>query len=254
MNKTFITGVLVVLSLASAPGEAFAQTANASVEQLAARLKVLEDKYQKLQDVNEIERLQRIYGYYVERGQLDEVADLFSTSPNVATEMSGMTQVGIEGVRKYFSSATPFGVMKPGTKPADYLHITAPITGVVDVDTDGKTAHGRWYALMYLNNAGMGGGAVWGVGIYENDYVKEGSKWKIMRLRFDDIFLSTYDKKGWINSMPSFTGAMGKPPAGMTSPAGQQSGTMPPPGRGRSTKTPFADLMPYHYKHPVTGK
>lgn len=253
MNKTFVAGILVVLSVTSGAGEAFAQNASVSVEQLAARLKALENKYQNLQDVHEIENLQRIYGFYVERGHLDEVADLFSTSPNVATEMSGMTQVGIANVRKYFSSATPFGVMVPGTKPADYLHITAPISDVIDVNSDGKMAHGRWYALMYLNNAGMGGGAVWGVGIYENDYIKENGKWKILRLRFDDIFLSTYDKKGWINSMPSFTGAM-QPPPGVTPPPGQQSGSLPPPGRGRSEKTPFADLMPYHYKNPVTGK
>lgn len=239
MSNAFITGILAVLSVTSVAGEVFAQDANVSVEQLAARLKVLEGKYQALQDADDIERLQRVYGYYVERGHLDEVAALFSTSPQVAFEMSGRTMVGMENVKKMFSSATPFGVMKPGTKPADYLHITAPISAVVDVDPDGKTARGRWYGLMFLNNAGMGGGAVWGVGIYENDYVKEGGQWKILRLRFDDIFLSSYDKKGWINTMPSFT---------------DQSGNMPPPGRGRSAKTPFADLMPYHYRHPITGK
>jgi hypothetical protein len=238
-----LIGILLWVSLTSVTGSAFAQTAHVSIEQLAARLKVLEGKYQKLQDKDDIEKLQRIYGYYIERGQLDDVADLFSTRPDVATDMSGRVQVGIESVRKNFSSATPFGVMKPGTKPADYLHITAPITGVVDVNPDGKTAKGRWYALMFLNNAGMGGGAVWGVGIYENDYIKEDGKWKILHLRFDDIFLSTYDKKGWINTMPLFTGAMQLPAA-----------LKPPAGRGRSAKTPFADLMPYHYKNPVTGK
>jgi hypothetical protein len=248
MNNAFVAGIAVVLlSLTGVATQASARDADASVAQLAARLKVLEDKYEKLQDVQDLEKLQRIYGYYIERGQLDEVADLFSTRPDVSLEMSGGLQVGIKNVRKMFSSATPFGVMKPGTKPEDYLHVTAPISGVVDVDPDGKTAKGRWYALMFLNDAGMGGGAVWGVGIYENDYVKEGGKWKILHLRFDDIFLSTYDKKGWINTMPFFTGKMTMPP-------GQQSAGMPPPGRGRSSKTPFAELMPYHYKNPVTGR
>jgi hypothetical protein len=239
MKNTLVTGALIALLLANLTGVALANSNDASVEQLAARLKALEHKYQKLQDVQDLEKLQRIYGYYIERGQLDDVADLFSTSPSVSLDMSGGVFVGIDSVRKMFSSATPFGVMKPGARPSDYLHVTAPISGVVDVNSDGKTAQGRWYALMFLNNAGLGGGAVWGIGIYENDYVKEGGKWKILHLRFDDLFTSTYDKKGWINTMPAFT---------------QQPGSGPPMGRGRSSSTPFADLMPYHYKNPVTGK
>jgi N-acetyl-anhydromuramyl-L-alanine amidase AmpD len=43
-----------------------------TLEELEARLKVLEDKNRRLEDVEEIKKLQRIYGYYVERGQLDE--------------------------------------------------------------------------------------------------------------------------------------------------------------------------------------
>ena len=54
------------------------------IEELEARLKVLEDKNRKLEDVEEIKKLQRIYGYYVERGHLDEVADLFSDRPDVS--------------------------------------------------------------------------------------------------------------------------------------------------------------------------
>ena len=123
------------------------------IEELEARLKVLEDKNQKLEDIEEIKKLQRIYGYYVERGHLDEVAELFSDSPDVSFGPSYWVNVGKENVRKMFSSKMPFGVSSGGTKPDDYLHITTPISGVIDVDEDGKTAKGRWYALMYLNNA-----------------------------------------------------------------------------------------------------
>lgn len=239
MKLAVVAGVLCGLTLANLAGTARAGSDDATIRQLTARLNALEARYQRVQDVQDLEKLQRIYGYYVERGQLDEVADLFSLSPKVSLDMSGSVSVGIGSVRKMFSTAAPFGVKTPGGKPLDYLHVTAPISGVVDVATDGKTAQGRWYALMFLNNAGMGGGAVWGIGIYENDYIKEEGKWKILHLRFDDLFTTTYDKKGWINSMPAFT---------------QPGGGGPPMGRGRSQTTPFAELMPYHYKHPITGK
>lgn len=238
MKSNAVAGVLAALSLTSFAGAVSAQDGSVSVAQLAAKLAALEAKYQRLEDVQELEKLQRIYGYYVERGNLDEAADLFSTSPSVAVVVSGIKVVGINEVRKMFSSATPFGVTTPGTKPADYLHVTAQISGVVDVDPDGTTAKGRWYGLNFLNNSGMGGGAVLGVGTYENDYIKENGKWKILHLQYDHIFLSTYDKKGWANTMPGF--------------APNTSG--PPLGRGRSESSPFADMMPFHYEHPITGK
>lgn len=207
------------------------------IEELEARLRVLEDKNRNLQDVEEIKKLQRIYGYYVERGQLEEVADLFSDSPEVSFEPGKKVTVGKEHVRRMFSSQRPMGVPPGKPKPDDYLHITMPVSGVVDVDADGKTAKGRWYALMYLCNATPGGGAVLGVAMYENDYIKEDGKWKILHLRFDDIFVSPYED-GWAKT-PNLLR--------MQNIAGDVL-DLPP------SKSRFGDQMPFHYKHPITGK
>ena len=207
------------------------------------RLKALEDKARQLQDVEEIKKLQRIYGYYVERGQLDEIADLFSDSPDVAFGPSYNVAVGKDNVRRMFSSQRPFGVFQ-GPKPDDYLHITMPVSGVVDVDEDGKTAKARWYALMYLCNASPGGGAVFGVGMYENEYVKEDDRWKILRLQFDDIFLSPYED-GWARS-PKLWGKLKE----IADSVGLQPEDIPKPP---PSKSPFGDQMPFHYKHPITG-
>jgi len=214
------------------------------IEELEARLKVLEVKNRNLHDVEEIKKLQRIYGYYVERGQLDELADLFSDSPDVSFGPSYNVMVGKDNVRRMFSSQRPFGVFQ-GTKPDDYLHITMPVSGVVDVDADGKTAKARWYALMFLCNATPGGGAVIGVGMYENEYIKEDGKWKIFRLQFDDIFLSPYED-GWAKT-PKLWGKLKE----MADSVGLQPGDVPeaPP-----SKSPFGDQMPFHYRHPITGK
>jgi hypothetical protein len=212
------------------------------IEELEARLKVLEDKNRELQDVEEIKKLQRIYGYYVERGRLDEAADLFSDSPDVSCGPSYSLMVGKENVRRMFSSQRPFGVFE-GTKPDDYLHITIPVSGVVDVDGDGKTAKARWYALMYLCNATPGGGAVFGVGMYENEYIKEDGKWKILHLQFDDIFLSPYED-GWAKT-PNIWGKL-KEMANFEQPRDVPD--------WRPSKSPFGDQMPFHYKHPITGR
>ena len=93
-----------------------------NIKQLEKKLKILEDENIRLKDIEEIKKLQRIYGYYVERGQLDEVAELFSDSPEVSINMSGMVMTGKENVKKTFSSKKPFGVMQ-GPIPNDYLHI-----------------------------------------------------------------------------------------------------------------------------------
>jgi hypothetical protein len=214
------------------------------IEQLEARLKLLEDHNRTLQDVEEIKKLQRIYGYYVERGQLDEVADLFSDSPDVSFGPSYNVVVGKDNVRRMFSSQRPFGVFQ-GTKPDDYLHITMPVSGVVDVDVYGKTAKARWYALMYLCNATPGGGAVFGVGTYENEYTKEDGKWKILHLQFDDIFLSPYED-GWAKT-PKLWGKLKE----IADSVGLQPGDVPEPPR---SKSPFGEQIPFHYRHPITGK
>ena len=215
-----------------------------TIEELEERIRVLEDRTRILLDVDEIQKLQRIYGYYVERGQTERLVDLFSDSPHVSYGPSYAVTFGKDNVIKMLSSESAFWASK-GRKPDDYLHITAPISGVVDVDEDGKTAKARWYALMYLHNATPGGGAVFGVGMYENEYVKEDGSWRILRLQFDDIFLSPYDE-GWAKT-PKLWAKLRE----MADSVGQPPGDVPDQPR---SKSPFGDQMPFHYKHPITGK
>jgi hypothetical protein len=217
----------------------------ADFKQLEARLAALEEKSRILEDTNEIIKLQRVYGYYVERGNFDEMAQLFSNSPDFNIEFSGKPQLPSEESKKRtFDFQKAFDVIG-GNKPDDYLHMTIPVSGVVDVDPTGKTAKGRWYALMYLNNATPGGGAVLGVGMYENDYVKEEGKWKILHLRFNDIFLSPYED-GWAKT-PKLWAKLVQ----MAGTHGEPGGAFP--AAGEPSKSPFGDPMPFHYKHPITG-
>jgi len=55
-----------------------------------------------------------------------------------------------------------------------FLHRLISISGIVDVDPDGKTAKGRWFAIGFHAGhvAGEAGGKL-GSGTFENEYVKE---------------------------------------------------------------------------------
>ena len=105
------------------------------LEELEQRLKILEDSVRALQDVEEIKKLQRIYGYYLEHWQWENMIDLFSDQ----TESIEVSDLGVflgkEGVRKCF---------RRENVPPEFLHVMMQLSGVVDVDPDGKTAKPRY--------------------------------------------------------------------------------------------------------------
>ena len=53
---------------------------------------------------------------------------------------------------------------------------------IITVAPDGRTATARWQGMVMLSEPGANG--VWGVGQYENEYVKERGVWKIGKLHF----------------------------------------------------------------------
>jgi hypothetical protein len=208
----------------------------------ARTIKKLEARVIKAEDIEAIKKLQRAYGFYLEHWEGDELMGLFSTRDDVTIEINtGGEFKGPEGVKKCYTFSdhyTAYAGHK--TAPPEYLHIMIPISGIVDVAPDGKTAQGRWYGMFH--GALPRGGklrALIGCGIWEMDYIKEGGVWKIWKLLFDDIFSSPVDE-GWVK-----TPFISNPPAL----------TQPPPVRGKDIRPyPSGYIFPYHYKNPVTGK
>src|SRR5271157_3126749 len=115
-------------------------------QELEARLKALENfeieaklKLRTLEDIEEINKLQRAYGYYLEQWEWHQMMDLFSTGPDVSVEAGPYgVYTGQEGIKQFFARED-----KP--RPPEKLHVMMQISGIVDVETDGKTAKGRWY-------------------------------------------------------------------------------------------------------------
>ena len=186
--------------------------------------------------------MQDAYGYYLEHWQEEELIDLFSHSENVAVEINdfGLFK-GWEAIKSCYRFEDHYPNY-PGLKkaPGEYLHILIPMAGIVDVSQDGKTAKGRWYG--YFLGAQRREGALRsliGCGIWENDFIKEGGTWKILKIFWNDIISSPLDE-GWVKT-PDMLNPKHKdaPPAGPNT---------------TFLHYPSGYIFPYHYKNPVTGK
>ena len=209
------------------------------VVKLEARLSVNED-------IEAINKLQNAYAYYLEHWQEDEIIGLWSHSPDVSLELNdGGQYKGWEGVKNTFRFGDHYTAYAGERKaPPEYLHILIPNAGIVDIDTGGKIAKGRWYGL-FLGALPRGGKlrALIGCGIWENEFVKEEGIWKFKKLFFNDIISSPLDE-GWV-----------KTPWMPNPPAKHQYTTEVPPSPGyQFAPYPSGYIFPYHYKNPVTGK
>ena len=112
-----------------------------SIEAIEARLKTLENQVSTLRDIEEIKKLQRAYGYYLEHWMVEEIVDCFSDDPDVALILYVGTFLQKQGVRRFFDT---FFSEEEKVSP-ELLHLVMQLSGIVDVETDGKTAKGRWY-------------------------------------------------------------------------------------------------------------
>jgi hypothetical protein len=190
-------------------------------------LKELEARLKNLEDVEAINRLQRAYGYYLVHWEGKQLAALFSDAPDVTLGAGdgGVVFSGQKDVKNFF---------KRTGDPPELLHGLMQLSGIVDVDPDGKTAKGRWFGFGPLAIPGEDEKvkAIWGFGIYENEYVKEKGRWKIKKLHYDYIMTTPYED-GW-----------------------EKTPTMRIWGDLNSYDKPYPSgfILPYHYKNPGSGK
>jgi hypothetical protein len=204
--------------------------------EMEARIKVLEDQLRNVRDIQEIERLQRIYGYYLEHWMAREIIDLFADGPEVGLEWPEGKYNGKAGVKRYFEH-----MEKPDP---EFMHQLMQLSPVIDVDPDGINARGRWYSYGAVSVPRGGGvGQTMISGTYENQYVKEDGKWKIKRIRWHLNF-SDKPGEGWVK--PERIAAI-KPGAKFEGPAPDV------PDTRFADQYPSGFTFPFHFKHPVTG-
>ena len=197
LRSTVAGGSRRAASLSGCGGEPSADEA-AALRALEARVAALEQRKERIEDVNAIERLQAAYGYYVDRALWDDVANLFADDGTIEIGLDGV-YVGKQRVREYLYA---LGGGRQGLVDGE-LSEHLQVMPVITLAPDGLTAKARWRAITLTGE--LGGDAFWGEGPYENEYVKDDGVWKIKTLHWYQALHVPY-AGGW-QTNPDPTGA-----------------------------------------------
>ncbi len=219
-NRTF-AGLAAAAMLAVTAMPAQAQTASEKLDALNMRI-------ERLEGMNQIERLQRTYGYFVDKAQWSQLAELFTEDATLEIGGKGLF-VGKHRVLEYMQKS--FG--KDGIRPGVLIN-HMQFQPIPDISADGKTGWLRQRAYVMANGG-------WGLPLYENEYRKgDDGKWRISRLT--GPFTMYTDWEGWGENATNNTwpDKFGPPP------------DLPP--TVIYLTYPGYYIIPYHYPNPVTGK
>ena len=208
-------------------------------------LEELETEVTRLEDIQAIEDLERIYGYYFDTRRLPEIVDLFSDN-TISVEIESHGQfLGKAGVRRMYLA----GVGGKAERQSDEPAVTRPrlpgtgtviiqIGGVITLAPDGKTAKGRWHTWL-AETFPFGGrmGQYWLHGYYENEFAKENGKWLFTKLFWNTSFYTRFE-----------TGWLVQPVVGFL--------PMPNPDNPPTAFYPYPSgyHFPYSFPHPITGE
>jgi hypothetical protein len=132
--------------------------------------------------------------------------------------------------------------MMPGGKAGlqyGQLQNHMQLQGVVHVAEDGRTAKGRWRALIMMGD--LNKSAQWQEATYENEYREDNGVWKISKIRAYVNVNGEYET-GWHKNPGPVPGVSKEFPPDR------------PPTDPNYKPYPAAYIPPFHYKHPVTGK
>lgn len=209
---------------------AAAQGVDAEIEALTLRV-------ERLEGTRAVKKLQRAFGYYVDRGLWGHAADLFADDGTIEIGIDGV-YVGKARIREYLMR------LHGGQEGLIYGQLNEWVTlqPAIVVATDAMSATARWRDL------GMTGQykqhAEWRDGIYENAYVREGGVWKIKSLRLTVNFVTPLER-GWARLAPG-EGLM----------QSEASKAFPPdrPSSGVRAPFPAVQVPQFQQPNPVTGR
>jgi hypothetical protein len=235
-KKTLIAGgAALAIVAASSYWVALAQESQPSAEQSLAQAReaaaALSARLQRQEDEDAVEKLQRQYGFFVDKALWKEAADLFTEDGTLEIGGRGVF-VGKKRVLEYLIWLDPEGL----TKGKLFEH--QQLQPLVTIGPDGNTAQMRARFFGQVGEYQKDG--IWGMGTYENEYVKENGVWKIKKLHAYFRMYTQY-KDGW-----------GKTALPNTKPEKDLPPDRPPTVVHEQYPSTF--IPPYHYKHPVTGR
>lgn len=217
---------------------------------------LLEGRLGLLEDVEQINRLQHMYGYYIDLCLWEPMADLFAEN-GAAIEIGRRGRyLGKANVLKFLRDVNGGGFS--GLRRQQVIN-HCQSQGVVTVAPDRRTAQGRWRGIVQGGGgpqrqqipgnapaattggggppgALSGGAMLYAEGVYENTYVKENGQWKIAVLFWVPTYYVShgYDYM-WFESAAASTDF---PPQRAPTPVNAALGRQ---------------FMSFHYRHPITG-
>ena len=204
---------------------------------LEKRLQILEARVHQLESVAAIERLQRIYGYYLDNRMWKETVALFTDDAEVEIGRRGIYR-GREQLRTFF-----FDVLGGGRtgRARNELHNHIQIQGVVTLGERTDRAFGRFRALAQFAQQMPDGtaGCGWAEGVYENEYVHGEDGWRIRVLRWTASFYGALPQQAIAAGRPSARVSESFPPSAPSTYGPDETG---------------AFILPFHYAHPHTGE
>jgi hypothetical protein len=206
-------------------------------------LESIQARVRRLEDIRHIERLQRIYGYYRDAGEWEQVVELFSNRAESVEVADHGVYKGKEGIRRFYIDLIKGG--KERKPRRGMMSIALQLQGVVTVAEDGLTANGRWYGFLIeaRPTAALHDGPLrqtWGHGIYENAFVREGDQWLFSKLHFFLNFRTPFED-GWLKT----------PVIGQHGPDADV-----PPDEPPTAYHPYPSeyIFKPHFSHPITGE
>jgi hypothetical protein len=143
-----------------------------------------------LQDIEEIKKVKAKYCYFVDNFHADELLDLFSDDatadfrPLLPEKLVGKKQIG-----KFYKEDLP-QVLRMAVH-----QVMNPI-----IEVEGDKARGTWYMFGVATFiTAHGDVAAWSQVRYEDEFIREGGKWKISLVTDKQNFLSPYED-GWVKT------------------------------------------------------
>ncbi len=218
-------------------GAALAVAAPVRAQSVDAQIEQLTQRVERLEGARAVKKLQRAFGFYVDRGLWGEAADLFADDGTVEIGIDGVYQ-GKARIREYLMR------LHGGQEGLIYGQLNEWVTlqPAISVAADGTTATARWRDLGMLGQYKQH--AEWRDGIYENSYARENGVWKIRSLRLYVNFLAPYER-GWARLQPG-EGLM----------QSEASRAFPPDRGPTESSAPFpaVQVPDFQARHPVTGR
>ena len=224
-------GVGVVL------GAALAVASPSRAQGIDAQIEQLTERVERLEAARAVRKLQRAFGFYVDRGLWGEAADLFTGDGTIELGIDGVYQ-GKDRIREYLRR------LHGGQEGLIYGQLNEWVTlqPAISVAADGMSATARWRDHGMLGQ--YKSHAEWRDGIYENSYVREDGVWKIKSLHLYVNFVAPYES-GWAR----LRGGEGLARS-------EASRAFPPDREPTEGYSPFpaVQVPDFQARHPVTGR